>query len=70
MSRLVSAEATISALKLQVGELNSSECLARVRESYSTALAQAEQKHRLQLAQAMAETHGAKEEVEAKVSCC
>lgn len=68
MARLVSAEATISGLKKQVVGLGSSEALARVRESYSTAMAQAEDKHRQQLAQAMLETQRVKEEMEAKVN--
>ena len=68
MIRLVSAEATISALKQQVTALSSSESLARVRETYSSALAQTEKKHRAELAQAMADTEAARDEVEAKVS--
>ncbi len=67
MSRLVSAEATISSLKQQVSELSSSESMARVRESYSSAIAQAQEKHRQQLARAMEDTQNAREEVEAKV---
>ncbi len=63
----MSAEATISSLKQQVSELSSSESMARVRESYSSAIAQAQEKHRQQLARAMEDTQNAREEVEAKV---
>jgi len=67
MSRLVLAEATIGSLKQQVVELSSSEALARMRQSYSSAMSQAQDKHRQQLARAMEETQKVREELEEKV---
>ena len=67
MSRLVMAEATIGSLKQQVTELSSSETLARMRESYSSAMAQAQDKHRHELARAAEETQKTREALEEKV---
>ena len=67
MSSLVSAEASIHSLNQQVEELNSSECIARIRESYNSALLEASHKHRDELATFQEQIQEIKEQMEAKV---
>ena len=67
MAQLVSAEATIQGLTQQVEELGSSQSLARVRESYDSALAAATHQHQEGVASLREELGSVREELESKV---
>ena len=67
MAQLVSAEATIHSLTQEVESLGSSEAMARLRQSYDSALSQAEHRHRDALASLQQETSGLREQVQEKV---
>lgn len=70
MAQLVSAEATIQGLTQQVEELGSSQTLARVRESYDSALAAAAHQHQEGVASLREELDSMREELESKVCGC
>ena len=68
LTRLQADEAMIKSLTEQVNELTSSDTLTRVRENYSSAMAQSKHEHQqevLRLQQEMAEL---REEMDEKVS--
>ena len=67
MAQLVSAEATIHNLNQQVEELSSSQSIARVRQSYDSALAAASHQHEERMAILREELGGVREELEGKV---
>ena len=70
MAELVSAEATIHNLNLQVEELSSAHSLERVRESYDSALTAAVHQHEEKTASLREEMGRVMEQLQAKVCVC
>ena len=65
--RLQADEAMIKSLTEQVNELTSSDILSRVRDSYSSALAQSNQQHQQELLTLQQQIGELREEVDKKV---
>lgn len=67
LTRLQADEAMIKSLTEQVNELTSSDTLSRVRDSYSSALAQSNQQHQQELLTLQQQIGELREEVDKKV---
>ena len=67
LTRLQADEAMIKSLTEQVNELTSSDTLSRVRDGYSSALAQANQQHQQELLTLQQQIGELREEVDKKV---
>ena len=68
LTRLQADEALIKSLTDQVNELTSSETLSRVRESYSSAMAQSNHQHQQEVVQLQEQLEQLREEMERKVN--